>query len=135
MDSIVHVENERFVGRTNFRSGLLNSMVALSVNDVEGVTRLCPEGFPVRRLFSRAVRSGVDVIFFDDGVVVEACVKVRYGESAGQVCYRVQENVITVLESMIEDRVKNVNVKIFDVEMENDKKLIGEAKTKSGKRK
>ena len=117
MDSIVHVENERFVGRTNFRSGLLNSMVALSVNDVDGVARLAPEGFPVRRIFTRAVRSGVDVIFLDDGVVVDACVRIKYGEAAGQVCYRIQENVITVLESMIEDRVKHVNVKILGVDV------------------
>ena len=132
MDSIVHVENERFVGRTNFRSGLLNSMVALSVNDVEGVVRLCPEGFPVRRLFSRAVRSGVDVAFYDDGVVVDACVRIRYGEAAGEVCYRVQENVTAVLESMVEDRVKHVNVRILGVDIIADAPA---SKTNAGKRK
>jgi uncharacterized alkaline shock family protein YloU len=116
MDSIVHFENERFIGRTNFRSGLLNSLVVLSVQDIDGVAHMSNHAWKFRRIFNRSLRNGVDVRFDYDGVVIEVCIWTKFGFSAADVCYRVQESVINVVSGLIEDKIKNVNVRILGVE-------------------
>ena len=116
MDSIVHIENERVVGRTNFHSGLLNSLVVLGVKDVAGVSRMCNESFRFRRIFNKTLRQGVSVNFGFDGVVIDVWIWIEFGYSAADVSYRVQESVMNVVSGLIEDKIKNVNVRINGVE-------------------
>ena len=116
MDSIVHIENERFVGQTNFHSGLLHSLIVLSVQDIKGVTKLCDKSFRFRRTFNKSLRQGVSVNFGFDGVTIEVWIWTEFGYSAADVCYRIQENVINVVSGLIEDKVKNVHVRINGVE-------------------
>jgi len=116
MDSIVHIENERFVGRTNFHSGLLNSMIVLSVKDVAGVARMCRDSFRFRKIFNRSLRNGVNVTFGIDGAVIDVWLWTKFGYSSADVSYRVQESVMNVVSGLIEDKVKNVNVRINGVE-------------------
>ena len=116
MDSIVHFENERFVGRTNFHSGLLNTLVMLGIKDVEGVAKLCRFGFRLKRLFSRGQKQGVNVNFDLDGVVVDVHVWTVFGYGAADVCTRIQESVINTIAGLIEDKVKQVNVVINGVQ-------------------
>ena len=116
MDSIVHFENERFVGRTNFHNGLLNSLVVLSIKDVDGVSRMCKDSFRWRRIFNKYLRHGVNVIYHLDGIVIDVNIWIEFGYSAADVSYRVQESIINVVTGLIEDKVKNVNVRINGVE-------------------
>ena len=119
---MIHIENERFIGRTNFHSGLLNSMVALSIKDIEGVARLCKDSYKLRRLFSKELRQGIRIFVGPDGVVVDACIWIEYGYAVADVCYRVQESVINTVQAMIEDRVTSVNLKIVGVS--NEQKTV-----------
>jgi len=116
MDSIVHFENERFVGKTNFHSGLLNSLVVLSVKDVEGVARICHKAFPFRRIFNRSLRNGVSVNFDFDGIVIDVWVWTIFGYSAADVSYRIQESIINTIAGLVEEKVKNVNVRINGIQ-------------------
>ncbi|MCL2229291.1 MAG: Asp23/Gls24 family envelope stress response protein [Firmicutes bacterium] len=115
MDSIVHFENERFIGRTRFHSGLLNNIVVLSVQNVDGVDRLSPDVWKFRRIFRRSLFSGVDVTFELDGVVIDVSICVKYGYSAADVSYRVQECVLAAVGENIDGKIKNVNVRISSV--------------------
>ena len=116
MDSIVHFdENERVIGRTNFQSGLLNSLVVLAIKDVPGVARMCNESFKFRRIFNKSLRQGVGVGFGFDGVVIDVSIWTLFGFSAAEVSYRVQEAVISTVQGLVEDKVKNVNVRINGV--------------------
>ena len=115
MDSIVHFENEHFVGRTNFHSGLLNSLIVLAIKDVDGVAHMCTDAWKFRRIFNRSLRHGVDVKFDYDGVIIDVIIYSKIGFSAADVCYRVQESVIDTVSGLVEDKVKNVNVKIVGV--------------------
>lgn len=116
MDSIVHIENDRFIGKTNFKSGLLNSLVVLSVKDVAGVVRMCTDSFKFRRIFNRSLRQGVNVYFGHDGVVIDVWIITEFGYSAADVSYRVQESVMNVVSAVIEEKIKNVNIRINGVE-------------------
>ena len=112
----MHFENERFVGRTNFHSGLLNSLVVLGVKDVEGVVRMSRSAYKFRRLFNPSLRQGVRVDFGFDGVEIDVWIITEFGYSAADVSYRVQQSVINTVQGLIEDKVKAVNVVINGVQ-------------------
>ena len=120
MDKIAYFdEGDRFLGKVNFHSGFLNSHIVLAVRDVEGVDRMCSDAWKVRRLFRKSLRAGVAVHLDFDGIVIDVCIWTKYGYSAADVSYRVQESVINVITDLEEDRtrnVKNVNVRINGVQ-------------------
>jgi uncharacterized alkaline shock family protein YloU len=111
------MENDREIGRTNFASGLLNSVIALSAKEVHGVARVSADfGFSVRGIMhSLRARNGVVVTGTEDGLVVDVCIWIDYGYAAADVCYRVQENIINAAGSMTDKKIKNVNVRIANV--------------------
>jgi uncharacterized alkaline shock family protein YloU len=114
MDSIVHIENDKFIGRTNFRSGLVNNVVALSVREVAGVAGIAKSfsGFTMKPFLKT---DGVKITYDKDGVIIDVCVALQYGFSAADVSYRVQENVINAASSMLDRKIKAVNVKIAHI--------------------
>ena len=114
MDSIVHFDNDKFIGRTNFKSGLVNSVVALSVKEVSGVAGIAKSftGFTHKRFLKT---DGVKITYAKDGVVIDVSIALEHGFSAADVCYRVQENVINSAQSMLDKKIKAVNVKIANV--------------------
>ena len=114
MDSIVHFENEKFVGRTNFKSGLINNVVALSAKEVAGVAGIA-KNFRNFALKGYTNDGGVRITYDKDGVVIDVCIAVAYGYAAADVSYRVQENVINVAGSMLDKKIKAVNIKIASV--------------------
>jgi len=114
MDSIVHIENEKFIGRTNFRSGLVNNVVALSVKEVAGVAGIVQSfsGFTMKPFLKT---DGIKITYDKDGVIIDVSIAIQYGYSAADVSYRVQENVINAASSMLDKKIKAVDVKITHV--------------------
>jgi uncharacterized alkaline shock family protein YloU len=113
MDSIIHIDNHKFVGRTNFRGGLFESVVALSVKEVAGVAeRPNSRDARIKRI---AKNSGVTVNYTPEGVVIDVKIWMEYGYSAADVSYRVQENVMTAAAGLVNKKIKSVNVKIENV--------------------
>jgi len=109
MDSTVHFENEKFVGRTNIKSGLVNSVVALSVKEVPGVA-----GHKVYKGL-RGKSNGIKILYGKDGVEIDVCIVLEYGYAAADVIYRVQENIVNAAGSMLDKKIRAVNVKVVDV--------------------
>ena len=114
MDTITHFENDRFIGRTNFRSGLVNNVVALSVKEVAGVAGIAKSfsGFTMKQFHKT---DGVKITYDHNGIIIDVCIAIQYGYSAADVSYRVQENVINAAASMLDRKIKAVNVKIAHV--------------------
>jgi uncharacterized alkaline shock family protein YloU len=114
MESIVHIENDKFIGRTNFRSGLVNNVVALSVKEVAGVAGIAQSfsGFTMKPFLKT---DGVKITYDNDGVIIDISIAILYGYSAADVSYRVQENVINAAASMLDKKIKAVNIKIANV--------------------
>jgi len=114
MDSTVHFENDKFIGRTNFRSGLVNNVVALAVQEVAGVAGIAKSfsGFTVKPFLKT---DGVKITYEKDGATIDVCIAIQYGYAAADVSYRVQENVINAASSMLDRKIKAVNVKIASV--------------------
>ena len=113
MDTIVHFENEKFVGRTNFKSGLVNSVVALSAKEVKGVAGIAKGSCGIIKSLSKT--DGVKITYDKDGIVIDVCIILAYGYAAADVCYRVQENIINAAGAMLDKKIKAVNVKIANI--------------------
>ena len=114
MDSFAHIENNKFIGRTNLKAGLVKNVIALSVREVAGVGGVCRffKGFSFKRFISS---DEVKITYSLDGVIIDACILVEYGFNAADVCYRVQENVLSAAGSMLDKKIKAINVKIANV--------------------
>jgi len=114
MDSTIHFENDKFIGRTNFKSGLVNNVVALSAMEVAGVAGLAKSfsGFTLKPFLKT---DGVKITYDKDGVIIDVSILLQYGYSAADVSYRVQENVMNAAGSMLDRKIKTVNVKIVNV--------------------
>lgn len=114
MDSLIHMENDKFIGRTNFRSGLVNNVVALSVKEVAGVAAIAKSfsGFTMKQFLKT---DGVKITYEKDGATIDVCIALHYGYAAADVSYRVQENVLNAASSMLDRKIKAVNVKIAQV--------------------
>lgn len=107
-------ENGKFVGRTNFKSGLINNVVALSAKEVAGVAGVA-RSFSGERTKNIINVNGVKIRAEEDGVVVDVSIALQYGYAASDVSYRVQENVINVAGAMLDKKIKSVNLKIIGV--------------------
>lgn len=107
MDTVVHTENDKYVGRTQFSSGLLKDAITLSVEEVSGVARLG------KKVFSDKVKGrGIKIYAAEDGrdLCVDAEICIEYGYTAADVSYRVQEAVINTARQLTDRRIQRVNV-------------------------
>jgi uncharacterized alkaline shock family protein YloU len=116
MDIVKHYENDQYVGKTNFHNGLLNSLVILSVKNTEGVAHTCSDSFKFRRVFNKCLRQGVDISYGPEGITIDVYLWIEFGHSVSNVSYRVQENIMNTISTLIEDKIKNINIIICGVE-------------------
>jgi len=133
MDNIVHIDNDRYAGRTNFRGTLLADAVIQGCSRVEGVETLRGDFlFRLRHLFRRRTRGGVRIrTTAHGGIVIDLCLIAQHGYLVPDISYRVQEAAITAAQTLTEKKVKRVNVRIIKfVDSTKKPKRKNEQKTK-----
>ena len=122
MESITHFEGEIFAGRTTFSPALLHGAVEAAASRVDGVIRLKSDfGFALKNLFRRGY-SKKGLVIRPVGyniIVIEICVIVKFGQSANDISYRIQEATLdTARNKNLTDKViRRVDVRICGVEM------------------
>ncbi len=94
-----HNEN----GKVVYNVGIINGIVALAVNEVEGAT-LAP-----------SKKHGISLFIEKDGVYVDVSVIVQYGHNVPELAYRIQQSVKNSVENMTRYKVAKVDVHIQDV--------------------
>jgi uncharacterized alkaline shock family protein YloU len=111
VDTIIHIENDKYIGRTKFFSNLLKDAISLSVKEVRGVARLGKKVFGDK---AAATTKGVKIYESDGGnefsVDIDICIE--YGYTVADVSYRVQEAVINTAKQLSDKRISSVNIKI-----------------------
>ena len=95
-------------GKVVYNAGILNDIVALAVAEVEGT-------IPVQ-----GKRNGITLYLEKDGIYVDVCVSVRYGQHIPDLAYRIQQTVKQSVENMTRYKVAEVDVHIQDVLFEDD---------------
>lgn len=90
-------------GKVVYNPGIINGIVALAINEVEGV-----------RLIS-GKRRGISLFIEKDGVYADVSVGVHYGHNVPELAYRIQQSIKQNVETMTSYTVAKVDVHIQDV--------------------
>ena len=101
--------NANFTGDVTYGRNLISSIVALAVQEINGVASL--------------QRKGIRTEMIGNTVNVDVFMNVEFGVSCSDVAFRVQENIKRSVETMSKYKVGVVNVNILGIIMpdKNDK--------------
>lgn len=97
-------------------------IAGLAATEVEGVSSMAGNitNELVAKLGMKNLAKGVKVELLDDSVVVVVAINVAFGTSVPAVSRKVQEKIISAIETMTGLHVAEVNVKIAGIEMEKE---------------
>ncbi len=95
--------NDKQNGKVVYNAGIVNGIVALAVEEVEGTTLVSGK------------RRGISLFLEKDGIYADVSVIVRYGYNVPELAYRIQQSVKQNVETMTRYRVAKVDVHIQDV--------------------
>ena len=95
--------NDKQNGKVVYNAGIVNGIVALAVEEVEGTTLVSGK------------RRGISLFLEKDCIYADVSVIVRYGYNVPELAYRIQQSVKQNVETMTRYRVAKVDVHIQDV--------------------
>ena len=90
-------------GKVVYNAGIVKSIVALAVNEVQGTLPL-PNN-----------KNGIVLFLEKDGIYADVSVVVEYGYNVPELAYRIQQSVKQNVENMTKYKVAKVDVHIEDV--------------------
>jgi uncharacterized alkaline shock family protein YloU len=97
---------EKQDGKIVYNAGIVNNIVALAVQEVEGV-------MPVQ-----GKKNGISLFIEKDGIYADVSVVVKYGYNIPEIAYRIQQSVKQSVENMTCYKVASVDVHFQDVVFE-----------------
>ena len=103
------------IGEVQIANEVVASIAGISASEVEGVDSMAG-GLAGAKNLSK----GVKVEVADDIAMVELAINMKYGYSIPKTCKQVQEKVMQAINSMTGLTVKQVNVRIAGVSLEQD---------------
>lgn len=89
-------------GTINYNADIVNSIVEISVKEVDGVYNISPN-------------KGIRLDFEKDGVYVDVSVIVEYGGSVPELAYRIQQSIQQAVESMTRYKIAKIDVHVQEV--------------------
>ncbi len=92
-------------GKISYDTGIVNGIVELAINEVDGVTLLDTKNKGVKLEFEK-----------DGSMVADICVKADYGYNVTSLAFRIQQSIKHNVESMTKFKVNKINVHIQDVD-------------------
>ena len=95
--------NDKQNGKVVYNAGIVNGIVALAVEEVEGTVLISGK------------RRGISLFIEKDGIYADVSVIVKYGYNVPELAYRIQQSVKQNVENMTRYRVAKVDVHIQDV--------------------
>lgn len=110
------------IGEVQIANEVVASIAGISASEVEGVDSMAGglAGELAGKFGAKNLSKGVKVEVADDIVMVELAINMKYGYSIPKTCKQVQEKVMQAINSMTGLTVKQVNVRIAGVSLEQD---------------
>ena len=90
-------------GKVVYNAGIVHSIVALAVAEVEGAVLV------------QGKKSGISLHLEKNGIYVDVSVCVKYGFNVPEIAYRIQQSIKQSVENMTKYKVTEVDVHIRDV--------------------
>lgn len=116
------MEKHTGIGEVQIANEVVASIAGISASEVEGVDSMAGglAGELVGKFGAKNLSKGVKVEVADDTAMVELAINMKYGYSIPKTCNQVQEKVMQAINSMTGLTVKQVNVRIAGVSLEQD---------------
>ena len=110
------------IGEVQIANEVVASIAGISASEVEGVDSMAGglAGELAGKFGAKNLSKGVKVEVADDIAMVELANNMKYGYSIPKTCKQVQEKVMQAINSMTGLTVKQVNVRIAGVSLEQD---------------
>jgi len=99
-------------GKVYASRDILYSVISLAVNEVKGVASI----MTARKTVAKKPGDGVKVNFLNNGVEIVVYVKVHYNVSVPEIASRIQESIKNGIASMLDVKVKKIDVNVVGVE-------------------
>lgn len=110
-------------GTITYNADIVNSIVEISVKEVEGVYGITPN-------------KGIRLDFEKDGVYVDVSVIVEYGGSVPEIAYRIQQSIQQTVESMTRYKIAKIDVHVQEVVFPEEEAALRKSETaEKGKQK
>ncbi len=110
-------------GKVSCNRNIILSIVTLAAKEVSGVAGLV-ENYQTKisSLIKRKYYGGVKVNYFDNNkrITIDIYLTIQYGYAVNDVSARVQENIISSVNSMLNIDIDAVNVHVIGVDFSND---------------
>lgn len=90
-------------GKITYNSGIVKGIVALAINEIDGVSLLNNKN------------RGIKLDFDKQGIIADISVKVDYSYNVPSLAFKIQQSIKHNVESMTKYRVAKVDVHIQDV--------------------
>ena len=116
------MEKHTGIGEVQIANEVVASIAGISASEVEGVDSMAGglAGELAGKFGAKNLSKGVKVEVADDIAMVELAINMKYGYSIPNTCKQVQEKVMQAINSMTGLTVKQVNVRIAGVSLEQD---------------
>lgn len=106
--------SEKQSGKVVYNAGIVQGIVALAVNEVDGTVTLPGK------------KNGISLYLEKDGIYADVSVVVKYGYNVPELAYRIQQSVKNNVETMTKYKVAKVDVHIMDVVFEDEQAVAVE---------
>ena len=117
------LEDDTFHGEVQIADEVITIIAGLAATEVKGVASMAGNitNELVSKLGKKNLSKGVRITVGPEAVCVDLGINIEYGYSIPEVSKNVQDRVKNAIETMTGLNVAEVNIRIADVNLENDK--------------
>ena len=113
-------EEEVTAGKVMYNKDIINSIIQLATKEISGVASMARSSKnPVIKLVKGKRDNGVKVSLVGGAVVVDVFINIFSDANVKEIAWRIQENIKTSVQSMMDVKIKAVNVNIVGVDFSN----------------
>ena len=114
------IEEERTNGKVMFNKDIIDSIILLATKEINGVASMDKSSQNcIVKLVKGKKDNGVKVSYNGTEVVVDVFINIFSDVNVKDIAWRIQENIRTNVQSMMDIKIKAVNVNIIDVDFSN----------------
>ena len=111
---------ERMAGKVMYNKDIIKSIISLATKEINGVVSMNKTSKnPIIKLIRGKNDNGVKVSTNGDEVTIDVYINILSSANVRDIAWRIQENIRTAVQSMMNVKVKEVNINIVDVDFSN----------------
>ena len=121
--STYRIQDDGVAGNVRISDEVITIIAGLAATEVTGVASMAENitNELVAKLGKKNLSKGVKIEMSDNSLSVDLGINIEYGYSIPEVSRAVQERVKNAIETMTGLNVSEVNIRVADVNLENDK--------------